>query len=124
MPARGNLVRELADAIGLSESDIKLGNKPAIAHTFRDYGGRPRDAPLVGRDCTGKARVSGRSSPRTCERSWRLCGAAPDFADPAMGKIGAVLEIRDDFEFSFFESEPFSERRSVRQCTNSSVEKP
>ncbi len=49
-----------------------------------------------------------------------LWGRRP-IADPAMGKIVAVLEISDDFD-QFFESEPLFDADSPDQCTNSSVE--
>jgi putative nucleotidyltransferase with HDIG domain len=49
-----------------------------------------------------------------------LWGRRP-IADPAMGRIVAVLEISDDFD-QFFESEPLFDADSLDQCANSSVE--
>jgi putative nucleotidyltransferase with HDIG domain len=112
---------ELAGAIGLSESDRNLVEQAALAHHVPEI--------LVdqqaGRRLMAEMRVEAKGEQPFIAENVRavletLWGRRP-IADPAMGKIVAVLEISDDFD-QFFESEPLFDGDSLDQCTNSSVE--
>src|ERR1700678_701231 len=112
---------ELAGAIGLSESDRNLVEQAALAHHVPEI--------LVdqqaGRRLMAEMRVEPKGEQPFVAENVRavletLWGRRP-IADPAMGKIVAVLEISDDFD-QFFESEPLFDGDSLDQCTNSSVE--
>jgi putative nucleotidyltransferase with HDIG domain len=112
---------ELAGAIGLSESDRELVEKAAIAHhvpeVLVDDQARRRLLAEMHLEAGGERLFLSEEVRTVLETLW---GRRP-IADPAMGKIVAVLEISDDFD-QFFESEPLFDADSPDQCTNSSVE--
>ena len=96
---------ELASAIGLSESDRNLVEQAAIAAPCsRDSVGRPGAHVACWLKCIWKRKASLLVSDDVRSVLETLWGRRP-IADPAMGKIVAVLEISDDFD-QFFESEP------------------
>jgi len=111
---------ELASAIGLSESDRNLVERAAIAHhvpgILLDDQARRRLLAEMHLEVKGDPFVSN-DVRAVLETLW---GRRP-IADPAMGKIVAVLEISDDFD-QFFESEPLFDAEWLDECTNSSVE--
>jgi putative nucleotidyltransferase with HDIG domain len=112
---------ELAGAIGLSESDRNLVEQAALAHhvpeiLVDDQAGRRLMAEMH-LEAQGERPFVSENVRAVLETLW---GRRP-IADPAMGKIVAVLEISDDFD-QFFESEPLFDADSLDQCTNSSVE--
>ncbi len=111
---------ELASAIGLSESDRNLVEQAAIAHhvpgILLDDQARSRLLAEMHLEAKGEPLLSD-DVRAVLETLW---GRRP-IADPAMGKIVAVLEISDDFD-QFFESEPLFGADSLDECTNSSVE--
>ena len=112
---------ELACAIGLSESDRNLVEQAAIAHhvpeILVDDQARRRLLAEMHLEAEGEQPLVADDVRAVLETLW---GRRP-IADPAMGKIVAVLEISDDFD-QFFESEPLFDAGSVDECTNSSVE--
>ena len=111
---------ELASAIGLSESDRNLVERAAVAHhvpgILLDDQARRRLLAEMHLEAQGEPFVSD-DVRAVLETLW---GRRP-IADPAMGKIVAVLEISDDFD-QFFESEPLFDADSLDECTNSSVQ--
>ncbi len=112
---------ELAGAIGLSESDRNLVEQAALAHhvpeiLLDEQAGRRLMAEMH-LEAQGEQPFVAENVRTVLETLW---GRRP-IADPAMGKIVAVLEISDDFD-QFFESEPLFDADSLDQCTNSSVE--
>src|SRR6202050_2422711 len=112
---------ELASAIGLSESDRNLVEQAAIAHHvpgfLLDDQARCRLLAEMHLEARGERPFVSDEVRAVLETLW---GRRP-IADPAMGKIVAVLEISDDFD-QFFESEPLFDADSPDECTNSSVE--
>ncbi len=112
---------ELAGAIGLSESDRNLVEQAALAHhvpeVLVDDQARRRLLAEMHLEAEGERPFISDDVRAVLETLW---GRRP-IADPAMGKIVAVLEISDDFD-QFFESEPLFDADSLDQCTNSSVE--
>jgi putative nucleotidyltransferase with HDIG domain len=112
---------ELAGAIGLCESDRALVEQAAIAHhvpeVLVDDRARGRLLAEMHLEAEGERPFISDNVRAVLETLW---GRRP-IADPAMGKIVAVLEISDDFD-QFFESEPLFDADSLDQCTNSSVE--
>jgi putative nucleotidyltransferase with HDIG domain len=112
---------ELAGAVGLSESDRKLVEQAAIAHhvpeILVDDQARRRLLAEMHLEAQGEQPLISDDVRAVLETLW---GRRP-IADPAMGKIVAVLEISDDFD-QFFESEPLLDAEAPDQCTNSSVE--
>jgi len=112
---------ELAGAIGLSESDRSLVEQAAIAHHVPEIlvndQARRRLLAEMHLEARGDRPFVSEEVRAVLETLW---GRRP-IADPAMGKIVAVLEISDDFD-QFFESEPLFDADSLDQCTNSSVE--
>ena len=112
---------ELAGAIGLSDSERELVEKAAIAHhvpeILVDEQARRRLLAEMHLEAGGERLFLSEEVRTVLETLW---GRRP-IADPAMGKIVAVLEISDDFD-QFFESEPLFDADSPDQCTNSSVE--
>jgi putative nucleotidyltransferase with HDIG domain len=112
---------ELASAIGLPECDRKLVEQAAIAHhvpeILVDDQARRRLLAEMHLETRGEHPFVSEDVRAVLETLW---GKRP-IADPAMGKIVAVLEISDDFD-QFFESEPLFDADSVDQCTNTSVE--
>ena len=112
---------ELASAIGLSESDRNLVEQAAIAHhvpeILLDDQARSRLLAEMHLEAKGEQPFVSDDVRAVLETLW---GRRP-IADPAMGKIVAVLEISDDFD-QFFESEPLFDDDSLDECTNSSVE--
>jgi len=113
---------ELAGAIGLSESERKLVEQAAIAHHFPeilvDDGAHARLLAEMHLEAAGEQALVSSEVQAVLETLW---GRRP-IADPAMGKIVAVLEISDDFD-QYFESQPlFDETDPPDECANSSVE--
>ena len=112
---------ELANAIGLSESDRNLVEQAAIAHHVPEIllhdQARRRLLAEMHLEAQGERPFVGDDVRAVLETLW---GRRP-IADPAMGKIVAVLEISDDFD-QFFEAEPLFDADSVDECTNSSVQ--
>jgi putative nucleotidyltransferase with HDIG domain len=112
---------ELASAIGLSESDRNLVEQAAIAHHIPeilvDDQARRRLLAEMHLEAGGERPFISDDVRAVLETLW---GRRP-IADPAMGRIVAVLEISDDFD-QFFESEPLFDADSLDECTNSSVE--
>jgi putative nucleotidyltransferase with HDIG domain len=112
---------ELASAIGLSESERNLVEQAAIAHhvpkILVDDGARRRLLAEMRLEAKGDRPFISNDVRAVLETLW---GRRP-IADPAMGRIVAVLEISDDFD-QFFESEPLFDADSLDQCANSSVE--
>jgi putative nucleotidyltransferase with HDIG domain len=113
---------ELAGAIGLSESERKLVEQAAMAHHFPevlvDDQARAKLLEEIHMEATGEEAVLSDSVRIVLETLW---GRRP-IADPAMGKIVAVLEISDDFD-QYFESQPlFDDTDTPDECANSSVE--
>jgi hypothetical protein len=112
---------ELAGAIGLPDSDRRLVEQAAIAHhvpqILVDDQARRRLLAEMHLETEGERLFISDDVRAVLETLW---GKRP-IADPAMGKIVAVLEISDDFD-QFFESEPLFDSDSLDQCTNSSVE--
>jgi putative nucleotidyltransferase with HDIG domain len=112
---------ELASVVGLSESDRNLVEQAAIAHhvpeILVDDQARRRLLAEMHLEAAGGQPFVADDVRVVLETLW---GRRP-IADPAMGKIVAVLEISDDFD-QFFESEPLFDADSVDECTNSSVE--
>src|SRR3984885_5978964 len=112
---------ELASAIGLSESDRNLVEQAALAHhvpeVLVDDQARNRLLAEMHLEAKGEQPIVSSEVRVVLETLW----GRRMIADPAMGKIVAVLEISDDFD-QYFESEPLFDADSVDQCTNSSVE--
>jgi putative nucleotidyltransferase with HDIG domain len=112
---------ELASVVGLSESDRNLVEQAAIVHhvpeILVDDQARRRLLAEMHLEAAGEQPLVADDVRAVLETLW---GRRP-IADPAMGKIVAVLEISDDFD-QFFESEPLFDADSVDECTNSSVE--
>ena len=112
---------ELASAIGLSESDRNLVEQAAIVHHIPqilvDDQARRRLLAEMHLEAKGEEPFISDRVRAVLETLW---GRRP-IADPAMGKIVAVLEISDDFD-QYFESEPLLDPGAEDQCTNSSVE--
>lgn len=112
---------ELANAIGLSDSERSLVEQAAIAHhlpeVLVDDHARQRLLAEMHLEAKGEALFISNDVRAILETLW---GRRP-IADAAMGKIVAVLEISNDFD-QFFESEPLFDTDSPDQCTNSSVE--
>jgi putative nucleotidyltransferase with HDIG domain len=113
---------ELAGAIGLSESERKLVEQAAMAHHFPevlvDDQARAKLLGEMHMEAEGDRTLLSESVRGVLETLW---GRRP-IADPAMGKIVAVLEISDDFD-QYFESQPlFDESDAPDECANSSVE--
>jgi putative nucleotidyltransferase with HDIG domain len=112
---------ELASAIGLSEPERKLVERAAISHhvpeILVDDQARRRLLTEMHLEARGEQPLISDDVREVLETLW---GRRP-IADPAMGKIVAVLEISDDFD-QFFESEPLIDADSSDQCTSSSVE--
>ena len=113
---------ELAGAVGLSESERKLVEQAAIAHHLPEIVvNHEAHTRLLGElklEAAGEQTVIAPDVRTVLETLW---GRRP-LADPAMGKIVAVLEISDDFD-QHFESEPlFSDEEAPDECANSSVE--
>ena len=112
---------ELAGAIGLSESDRNLVEQAALAHhvpeVLVDDQARGRLLAEMHLEAEGERPFISDNVRAVLETLW----GRRSIADPAMGKIVAVLEISDDFD-QFFESEPLFDADSLDQCTNSSVE--
>jgi putative nucleotidyltransferase with HDIG domain len=112
---------ELASAIGLPESDRNLVEQAALVHhlpeVLVDDHARQRLLTEMHLEATGEHPFVSLEVQAVLETLW---GRRP-IADPAMGKIVAVLEISDDFD-QHFESEPLFDADSTDQCTNSSVE--
>lgn len=114
---------ELASAIGLSEAERNLVEQAAIAHHFPEI---LMDAPArtrlitdlqLGVDGDGDSSCISEEVRAVLETLW----GQRRIADPAMGRIIAVLEISNDFD-QFFESEPLFDEDSTDPCANSSVE--
>ena len=112
---------ELANAIGLSESDRNLVEQAAIAHHIPqilvDDQARRRLLAELYLEAKGDQPLIPDKVRAVLETLW----GRRAIADPAMGKIVAVLEISDDFD-QFFESEPLFDTDSLDECSNSSVE--
>ena len=112
---------ELASAIGLSESDRNLVEQAAIVHHIPqilvDDQARRRLLAEMHLEAKGEEPFISDQVRAVLETLW---GRRP-IADPAMGKIVAVLEISDDFD-QYFESQPLLDAGAEDQCTNSSVE--
>jgi putative nucleotidyltransferase with HDIG domain len=112
---------ELASAIGLSEPERNLVEQAAIAHhipgILLDDQARCRLLAEMHLEAKGERPFVSDEVRAVLETLW---GRRP-IADPAIGKIVAVLEISDDFD-QFFESEPLFDPDSLDECTNSSVE--
>jgi putative nucleotidyltransferase with HDIG domain len=112
---------ELASAIGLSESDRNLVAQAAIAHhvpeVLVDDQARNRLLAEMHLAVKGEQPIVSDDVRAVLETLW----GRRQIADPAMGKVVAVLEISDDFD-QYFESEPLFDADSTDQCTNSSVE--
>ncbi|MGP0074705.1 MAG: HDOD domain-containing protein [Bryobacteraceae bacterium] len=112
---------ELANAIGLSESDRNLVEQAALAHhvpeVLVDDQARNRLLAEMHLEAKGEQPIVSAEVGAILETLW----GRRMIADPTMGKIVAVLEISDDFD-QYFESEPLFDADSVDQCTNSSVE--
>jgi putative nucleotidyltransferase with HDIG domain len=112
---------ELAGAIGLSEFDRNLVEQAALAHhvpqILLDDQARRRLLAEMRLEARGERPFISEEVRAVLETLW---GRRP-IADPAMGKMVAVLEISDDFD-QFFESEALFDADSLDQCTNSSVE--
>lgn len=112
---------ELAGAIGLSEFDRNLVEQAALAHhvpqILLDDQARRRLLTEMRLEARGERPFISEEVRAVLETLW---GRRP-IADPAMGKMVAVLEISDDFD-QFFESEALFDADSLDQCTNASVE--
>jgi putative nucleotidyltransferase with HDIG domain len=112
---------ELANAIGLCESDRRLVEQAAIAHHVPEIlvndQARGRLLAEMHLESKGDHPLISDDVRAVLETLW---GRRP-IGDPAMGKIVAVLEISDDFD-QYFESEPLFDADTPDQCTNSSVE--
>jgi putative nucleotidyltransferase with HDIG domain len=112
---------ELAGAVGLSDFDRNLVEQAALAHhtpqILLDDQSRCRLLAEMHLEARGDRPFISEEVRAVLETLW---GRRP-IADPAMGKIVAVLEISDDFD-QFFESEALFDADSLDQCTNSSVE--
>jgi putative nucleotidyltransferase with HDIG domain len=112
---------ELAGAIGLSEFDRNLVEQAALAHhvpqLLLDDQARRRLLTEMRLEARGERPFISEEVRAVLETLW---GRRP-IADPAMGKMVAVLEISDDFD-QFFESEALFDADSLDQCTNASVE--
>jgi putative nucleotidyltransferase with HDIG domain len=112
---------ELAGAIGLSEFDRNLVEQAALAHhvpqILLDDQARRRLLAEMRLEARGERPFISEEVRAVLETLW---GRRP-IADPAMGKMVAVLEISDDFD-QFFESEALFDADSLDQCTNASVE--
>jgi putative nucleotidyltransferase with HDIG domain len=107
--------------MGLSESDRNLVEQAAIAHHVpqvlvndRARGRLLAEMHLETND--GQAFISD-DVRAVLETLW---GQRP-IADPAMGKIVAVLDISNDFD-QYFESEPLFDSEPIDECGHSSVE--
>lgn len=112
---------ELANAIGLSESDRNLVEQAALVHhvpeVLVDDQSRTRLLAEMHLVAKGGQPLVSEEVQAVLETLW----GRRAISDPAMGKIVAVLEISDDFD-QYFESEPLFDADSPDQCTNSSVE--
>jgi putative nucleotidyltransferase with HDIG domain len=113
---------ELAGAIGLSESERKLVEQAAISHhlpeVLLDDQAHARLLSEMRLEAKGGQPLVPNDVRSVLETMW---GRRP-IADPALGKIVAVLEISDDFD-QYFESQPlFDDTDNPDECANSSVE--
>jgi putative nucleotidyltransferase with HDIG domain len=112
---------ELASTIGLSDSDRNLVEQAALAHhvpeVLVDDQARKRLLAEMHLEASGEQPLVTDEVQAVLETLW---GRRP-IANPAMGKIVAVLEISDDFD-QHFESEPLFDLDAEDQCANSSVE--
>jgi putative nucleotidyltransferase with HDIG domain len=113
---------ELAGAIGLSESERKLVEQAAISHHLPeilvDDQAHARLLAEMRLEADGEQPLVPNDVRIVLETMW---GRRP-IADPALGKIVAVLEISDDFD-QYFESQAlFDDTDTPDECANSSVE--
>jgi putative nucleotidyltransferase with HDIG domain len=112
---------ELAGAIGLSESDRSLVEQAALVHHTPEFlvddQARERLLAEMHLEAQGERPFISDEVQAVLETLW----GRRQIADPAIGKIVAVLEISDDFD-QYFESEPLFDLDATDQCTNSSVE--
>jgi putative nucleotidyltransferase with HDIG domain len=112
---------ELASAIGLSDADRNLVEQAALAHhlpeVLVDHQARRRLLEEMHLEAKGEQPLVSEDVQAVLETLW----GRRAIANPAIGKIVAVLEISDDFD-QHFESEPLFDADTEDQCANSSVE--
>jgi putative nucleotidyltransferase with HDIG domain len=113
--------RELAGALGLSESERTLVERAALSHhvpeIVLDDHARIHLLADIGLEESGDQSLLDEDA-RLILSMFR---GRREVSDPSIAKLIAVLEMSDDFD-QFFEAEPLFESEEPDECANSSVQ--